>query len=226
MMNVIVSERWKAEHPLGGVGVLAIDGVVNPITTPELAARKRAIESELRGALQQGGKEAIRSLPRMQAYAAFYKKYGQTYHVQRQIESVVLQGRTLPTVSSLVDNMFMYELKNGLLTAGHNLNAVEQPLTIDAAQGTESFTTLSGKVQQLKAGDMYMADSTGIISSVLFGPDARTPITPETTAALFVVYAPDGISREWVLSHLAEIENGVNAFAPNAKSVMREVFGN
>ncbi|HVR38465.1 MAG TPA: hypothetical protein VMU84_05165, partial [Thermoanaerobaculia bacterium] len=223
--HVIVSERWKTEHPRGGVGVLAIDSVVNPATAPELAARKQSIESELRGALQQGGKEAIKSLPRMQAYAAFYKKYGQTYHVQRQIESVVLQGRTLPNRSALVDNMFMHELYNGLLTAGHNLNAVDQPVTIDSAKGTESYTTLSGKMQQLKAGDMYMSDSTGIISSVLFGPDARTPITPETTAAMFVVYAPDGIEREWILSHLSEVESGVKTFAPNAKTILRDVFG-
>lgn len=41
-----------------------------------------------------------------------------------------------------------------------------------------------------------MADGEGVISTVLFGPDQRTRITPGTTDVLFAAYAPTGVTEE------------------------------
>ncbi len=224
-MNVILSERWKEEYPRAGVGILAMTDLVNPTSDGESERRKRALEVDLRERYAAGGKAAIRALPVMQTYAAFYKEFGKSYHVQLQTESVVLQGKSLSSVSALVDTMFMAELKNGLLTAGHDLDAVQQPVTIDVARGTESCIMMNGKEQTLKPGDMFMSDTAGVISSVLNGPDARTRITSNTIAALFVVYAPEGISREAVLQHLTEIQEGTRRFASGAQTALLNVFG-
>jgi DNA/RNA-binding domain of Phe-tRNA-synthetase-like protein len=84
---------------------------------------------------------------------------------------------------------------------------------------------MNSKEQTLKEGDMYMADAAGVISSVLYGPDARTRITPNTASALFVVYAPEGITRQSVLDHLAEIQASALRFAPGGQTILLDVFG-
>lgn len=70
-----------------------------------------------------------------------------------------------------------------------------------------------------RAGDMLMRDGTGIISSVLHGPDQRTRLTEGTTRALFTVYAPAGIGPAAVRTHLDEIAANVRLIVPAAAVV-------
>ena len=84
---------------------------------------------------------------------------------------------------------------------------------------------MQGDEQVLKAGDMVMSDREGIISSILYGPDRRTPITPETHNVLFAVYAPAGIETEAVLRHLDDIRQNVLIVTPEAHTEIMRVFG-
>ena len=115
-------------------------------------------------------------------------------------------------------------MTNLLLTAGHDLDALELPLRLDVATGDETYTRLNGREQKLKAGDMYMTDGGGVISSVLHGPDERTQIRGETTAVLFAVYAPAGIGGEAVASHLDDIDANVRLLAPSAEIIGQMVL--
>jgi hypothetical protein len=103
--------------------------------------------------------------------------------------------RDARNVAALLEAMFMAELDDLLLTADHDLDALRLPLTLDVAQGTETYTLLRGDEQTLKAGDMFIRDAEGVIFSVLYGPDRRTPITPETKNVVFTVYAHAGRGR-------------------------------
>jgi len=102
------------------------------------------------------------------------------------------------------------------LTAGHDLDAVQSPLRLDVSTGSERYVMLNGQEQVLKPGDMFVADSQGVISSVIYGPDQRTRITTTTRRALFVVYAPAGIGAEAVRRHLEDIQALIALFAPQA----------
>jgi DNA/RNA-binding domain of Phe-tRNA-synthetase-like protein len=77
--------------------------------------------------------------------------------------------------------------------------------------------------QQLKPGDMFIADGRGVVSSVVYGPDRRTRIGPETRNVMFTVYAPPGIGAEAVRAHLATIRGHVAAFAPAAAVAYEQV---
>lgn len=224
-MEIVLSDRWREHYPYAGAGILILTGLRNSPSDAGLKAKQRALEAEFRERFAAGGKAAIHALPVMQAYAAYYKAFGKTYHVQIQTESVALNDRPLPSVSAIVDTMFMEELKSGLLTAGHDWGRIQPPVTIDVAEGTESYTALGGKPQTLKAGDMYMHDAAGVISSVLYGPDARTPITMDTSAAMFAIYAPEGVSKQIVIQHLQAIQDGVAIFSPQAQTELLEIFG-
>jgi DNA/RNA-binding domain of Phe-tRNA-synthetase-like protein len=95
--------------------------------------------------------------------------------------------------------MFMAEVQNMLLTAGHDFESLELPITLDVSRGDERYTLLRGQEQILKPGDMLMADRAGIISSILYGPDQRTQIKSSTRNVMFAVYAPQGIDEQAVL---------------------------
>jgi DNA/RNA-binding domain of Phe-tRNA-synthetase-like protein len=118
----------------------------------------------------------------------------------------------------------MAEIDTMLLTAGHDLDVVHLPLTLDVAQGTESYTLLRGEAQTPKAEDMMIVDSEGIISSIVYGPDQRTQITAQTRSAVFTVYAPEGIGVPAMEHHLQEIRDNVLLIAPGAKVELLKVL--
>jgi DNA/RNA-binding domain of Phe-tRNA-synthetase-like protein len=221
----IVSEAWKSAYPGAAVGVLAMRNVINPERHTALDKRKEEIENQLRSRFSDYDRAALKALPTIQAYNNYYKQFKKSYHVQLQLESVALKGKSIPRVAALVEAMFVAELKNLLLTAGHDLEAVQRPVKIDVADGSERYIRLNGQEQELKPGDMMIADAQGVISSVIYGPDRRTRITSETRQALFTVYAPPGIGEQAVYGHLRDIQANVLLVAPEANVELLEVYG-
>jgi len=220
-----VSERWKTTYPEAAVGILAMRDVANPRQHPALEARKTELENQLRAQFAGYDRSAIKTLPTIQAYSKYYRRFRKTYHIQHQLESVALKGKSIPRVAALVEAMFMAELKNLLLTAGHDLQAIEMPVGIDVADGSERYVRINGREQELKPGDMMIADARGIISSVLYGPDYRARITSETRQVLFTVYAPPGIGEATVYEHLQDIRANVLLVAPEAGVETIKVYG-
>jgi len=223
-MVFTVSEAWKTTYPGAAVGILAMRDVANPRHHAALDERKREFEAQLRSRYAGYDRAALKALPILQAYTAYYKRFKKTYHVQLQLESVVFKDKSLPRVAALVEAMFMAELKNLLLTAGHDLEALRGHVGIDVAQGDERYVRINGQEQTLKPGDMFIADGGGIISSVLYGPDFRTRITPETRQVFFTVYAPPGIDEQAVHDHLKDIQDNVLLIAPEARTEMLAVY--
>ncbi len=219
-----VSEAWKATYPGAAVGVLAMRDVSNPEHSAALDARKDELEAALRARWAGQDRKAMAALPVIQAYSAYYSRFRKTYHVLLQLESVALKGKSLPRVAALVEAMFMAELKNQLLTAGHDANTLALPITLDVADGIESYVTLSGKEQELAVGDMYIRDGQGVMSSIIYGPDRRTAISPTTRHVLFTVYAPPGIGPEAVREHLDDLRGNAGLVAPGAQVEMAEVY--
>ena len=219
-----VSDRWRAAFPGAHVGVLALRDVANPERHPALEERKAALADRLRARFAGQDRRAIEQLPAIQAYNAYLKPFKKSYHVQLQLESVALKGKPLPSVAALVECMFMAELEDQLLTAGHDRDALALPLRLDAAQGDETYTLMRDAPQQLKAGDMFIADGAGVVSSIVYGPDRRTRIVPSTRNAVFTVYAPAGIGAAAVRAHLEAIRAHVASFAPAAAVAHEAVY--
>jgi DNA/RNA-binding domain of Phe-tRNA-synthetase-like protein len=220
-----VSEGWRSAFPRAHVGVLVVRGGANPPVHAGLEGRKRDLEKQLRTELAAGDRGTIAALPTVRAYEAHYRPFKKTYHVRHQLESVVLKAKPIPSVSALVEAMFMAELKSQLLTAGHDLDALRPPLTLDVSTGRERYVLLRGEEQLLKAGDMFISDQAGVISSVLYGPDQRTRISAATRNALFAVYAPEGIAPQAVQAHLEDLRDHVLVISPEAQVEAPHVLG-
>jgi DNA/RNA-binding domain of Phe-tRNA-synthetase-like protein len=220
-----VSEAWKAAFPGAFAGVLAMRHVSNPAQCGGLDVIKQAVQDQLRDHFSGRDRNAIEALAPIQAYNTYYKRFKKSYHVQLQLESIVFKGKSIPNVAALVEAMFIAEIKNLLLTAGHDLETVRLPITLNVSAGNERYTLLRGEEQLLKPGDMMMTDTEGIISSVLYGPDQRTQIRPGTQRVLFAVYAPPGIEEQAVHQHLQDIRSNVLIVSPAAEVEMLQVFG-
>ena len=210
------TESWKSRYPGALIGVLVMRGAHNPPASAELERLREKVELDLKDRYAAGGKEALKTDPVMAAYESYYKRFRKTYHVVLQVESVVWKGKRIPSISALVQAMFMAELKNGLLTAGHDMGRVSPPVLVDVGSGSEGYVTMSGEERAPKDGDMMIRDSKGIISSIIYGPDRRTAISSDTKDPLFTVYAPAGIGIDRVRSHLEDIRSFVQVVAPGA----------
>jgi DNA/RNA-binding domain of Phe-tRNA-synthetase-like protein len=212
-----IQDNWRRTHPGACAGVILLQVPGNPTGADGLAPLEEArlaLEANLRE--QFGGltRADLASLPVIQAYNQYYRRFDKSYVVQLQLESVIFKGKSIPSISGLVEAMFMAEVKNQMLTAGHDADTLSLPVTLDSSAGGEEYNLLRGSPQVLKAGDMIMRDGGGIISSVIYGPDQRTQITPATRRALYAVYAPPGVGEGAVRAHIGDIESYVRLFSP------------
>lgn len=63
---------------------------------------------------------------------------------------------------------------------------------------------------------MIMRDADGISCLIIYGQDARSPIAPDPTRALYVAYAPPGVPGAVVERQLSQIAQYVRLFSPEA----------
>ncbi len=223
-MQLVATDRWKQAWLGAMVGVIGLRHVLNPERDAALEAYAAEVASQLRERFSGADRAALAATPALRAYADYYKRFDKTYHVRLQLESVVFKGKPITGPSALVLAMFVAELKSMLLTAVHDLGAVRGGLTVDAAAGAECYKRLNGEEQLLKPDDMFIRDEQGILSSIVYGPDWRTRITPQTSSVIFTVYAPAGISRGEHEAHLADLESTVRLFSPDAVVETRETL--
>ncbi len=205
------------------IGLLAMRGCASAVPLDAY----RASEAEAVGQMQErfGGmdRKTLRTLPPVDAYAAYYKKFGQNYPLIQQLESVLRGDKGFDADTPLVSAMFAAELASMLLTAGHDLEKLNLPIRLCTAEGGEPYTSISGRETAAVGADAYICDADGILSSILRGPDQRTRITADTTDALYTIYAPAGVGTDAVLAGLDLLEKLIRSFAPGADTVFKGI---
>ncbi len=160
----------------------------------------------------------------IQSYTSYYKKFGYSYPVLAQLESLLKGKKTLHAESGLLQAMFLSELESMLLTAGHDLSQLQMPLQLKLASGNEVYQSISGKEVNAVGSDLMICDGTGVISSVLRGPDFKSRITETTVDVLFTIYAPPEIETEYIETNLRQLEARIKAFSPSSQTEVMQVF--
>jgi DNA/RNA-binding domain of Phe-tRNA-synthetase-like protein len=213
MLVISATEQWRTAHPGATIGLLELSGLENTSPSSRLSERKREIEADLRERYKGFTRQDFLALPVMAEYDRYYTRFNKTYHVQLQLESIVLKGKRLPDVSPAVDANFMAELQTLILTAGHDSQKLRGPIVIDVSREGEQMTQMNGLSKAIRAGDMIMRDADGICCSIIYGQDARSPISPETSRVLYVAYAPAGVAADAVERQLRGIEENLRLFS-------------
>jgi len=214
MLAITPTDEWHAAHAGGAIGLLELAGVENPSFCPQLNTLKREVETLLRERSQGFTRQDFLAQPVMAAYQRYYKSFKKTYHVQLQVESIVLKGKNLPDVSPLVDANFLAEVETWILTAGHDAARLLAPVIVDVSREGDHIVQLNGETRPIRAGDMVMRDAGGVSCSILYGQDNRSPITPHTTHALYVAYAPPGVPLVSIEDQFQKIEAYIRLFSP------------
>jgi DNA/RNA-binding domain of Phe-tRNA-synthetase-like protein len=213
MIAISATEAWRTAHPGATIGLLEVSGVCNAVESQRLNVRKREIEARLRQRYEGFTRQQFLELRVMNAYDRYYTRFNKTYHVQLQLESIVVKRKSLPEVSPAVDANFMAEVETLILTAGHDVRKLGEPITIDVSREDERMTPMTGAARVIRAGDMVMRDAEGICWSIIYGQDSRSPISRETSHILYVAYAPTGVPGDAVDRHLGEIEANLRLVA-------------
>jgi DNA/RNA-binding domain of Phe-tRNA-synthetase-like protein len=117
MLVISATEAWQPVHPGATIGLLELSGLENTGSSSRLNERKREIEADLRERYKDFARQHFLALPVVAEYDRYYTRFNKTYHVQLQLESIVLKGKHLPDVSPAVDANFMAELETLILTA-------------------------------------------------------------------------------------------------------------
>ncbi len=226
-MVLQMTDSYRRAFPDACMGVLILKAVQNDGgVSGDLDERRRSVTAVLRekyGALNRG---ALRELPIYREYVRYYKRFDKTYQVLSQLESVAVKGRDVPAISPLVTAMFLAELETGVLTAGHDLHRLALPLVVAEGVEGERYELLGkGVHQEVKPGDVRVADGEGIVGTILHGPDDRTPITDATRDALFLVYGVPGVTPDEIRRHLELLRDHVKLAAPQAVEALLEVRG-
>ena len=224
MLAISAVDDWRASYPGALIGLLELSGVENALPSPGLDQRKRETEARLRERYKGFTRPDFLALPVMSAYERYYKRFDKTYHVQLQVESIVLKGKNLPDVSPLVDSNFIAEVETFVLTAGHDVAQLHPPVSIDVSREGDLITQLSGASKALRAGDMIMRDGGGVCCSIIYGQDNRSLISSETTHVIYVAYAPAGVPPETVEAQLHRIEENIRLFSRTARVEQNRLF--
>jgi len=209
VLAIAATDAWRAAHPGAAIGLLELSGVAGSGESARLADRKRETEARLRDRYQGLTRQDFTALPVMAAYVRYYKRFSKTYHVQLQLESIVLKGKSLPSVSPLVDTNFAAEVDTLVLTAGHDATKLEGAVSIDVSRDGDQMTQMNGSLTALRPGDMVMRDARGVCCSIIYGQDNRSPISRESSHVLYVAYAPAGVPEAAVEAQLQAIEDNV-----------------
>lgn len=205
------------------IGILVMENVRNKSLEDKLMPVRQELENTIRSKYAQASREDLKAFHPMDAYISYYKKFGCTYHVLPQLESVI-KGKAMPSGKPLVEAMFMAELKNMLLTAGHDFDKIDTPLNFKISTGKESYTAMNAKNVTIIAGDYMIADQQAVISSILRGPDLRTAITEDTTRVIYTVYAPFGVEEQLVQEHLRDMEAYIRIVSEKSVTCLSRVF--
>jgi hypothetical protein len=193
MIGISVTEKARAAYAGWRIGLLQLEGLLPREGAAALDLEAERVEEGLKSRLAGLGRREIAALEPARRYAAHFSRSGKAYPVVLQAEAVASKGRKIAMPDPLVRAMFAAELESMLLFAGHDIETLRGPLSLDLASGAESMPTLGGTEKIPPAGDLIMRDAEGIVASVLLGPDARTSIGPSTGRVLFAVYSPPGV---------------------------------
>lgn len=198
-MNLSIDQNLKSVYPDLKVSIFEVR-TKNKLELNQILIKKKI---ELENTIRENYKDTER-LDRIIRYNSFYKKFDSKVPMEFQIKSVI-ENRGIPLVNPAVTCMFMAELKNIILTAGHDLDKLGKKIEVFCSDGKEEYIKINGKQQRLKKDDIFASDDEGIISSVLFGPDSRTKITEQTKNFMFMCYCPFEISENEVRNHMQDI---------------------
>ena len=181
---------------------------------------KRQLEADLRDRWGEASKQELLGDPTLAAFQQYDQRFGQNYHVAMQVRSIAQKGKEIPNRNPLIEAMFMTELKTGVLAAAQDADQIALPITVDSADGSETYLRYDGIEERLKPGDQVMVDAGGnVLTSIAQGPTSFGLVGPGTTAIAYCFYFVPGVTDAVIDESLAYLDRCVTAACPTAEKI-------
>ncbi|HEY3310360.1 MAG TPA: hypothetical protein VGK00_01860 [Anaerolineales bacterium] len=224
MLSITTTDELRIAYPGAMLGFLEVSQVEIVTNPPALDEQKRWTENLLRTRYAGFTRHDFLSLPIMAAYDKYYRRFGKTYHVLQQLESIVQKGKNLPNVSPLVDANFIAEVETLVLTAGHDVEKLRGDILMDVGREGDQFVQMSGSHKTMLVGDMLMRDRHGVCCTIIYGQDNISPISPVSSHVLYMAYAPQGVTLTQVNGQLQRIMEYIQLFSPEVAVEQQQVL--
>ena len=147
-----------------------------------LEVEKSKLQREIRKDIKDPSK-----LGRLEKDGIFFKRFGKNSPIEYQLKSII-DGKDIPTDSTLKDPMFMTEMKHHFIMSAQDLDKIKGDLEFDLSKGGEIYTKINGKEQKLKPDDIILKQDDEILASHLYGPDFSTRVTENTKNCLYLLW--------------------------------------
>jgi DNA/RNA-binding domain of Phe-tRNA-synthetase-like protein len=173
-------------HPDYVAVILVAEGLTNGPTDAASEAALCDAEAHLRARGLARAADAPQIAAWRAAFSAFGAKPSRYPCSAESLAARVLKGDGLPRVNRLVDHYNAVSVRHLVPVGGEDLDRIEGPLRLTAADGTERFDTAEG-IDHPEAGEIVWRDDIGVTCRRWnWRQGTRTRLTDASTRAFFV----------------------------------------
>ncbi len=178
--------------------LIQAQGLTNSPTPDGL---KKAFQDEQVAVLVKLGDTPLSELETLQAWRAAFRSFGVNPTKYRSAPEALLRRLTkkgdIPSLNTLVDICNLVSIRYALPVAAFDLRALQGPITVRYADGTEQFTPLGvTEVEHPEPGEVIFADETALVVARrwCWRQSAESAAGPETKDVIFTIEAqhPNG----------------------------------
>lgn len=211
------SEELKARFPTLRVLTARVEKVEIVRRLEELEEFKKRVIGEVR---DRYNLDELKDVSIFRTYRDFFWEIGidptKTRPAAEALVRRVLQGKSLPTINTLVDSYNLASLSSEIPLAAFDYQTLGGELKMRFAQEGEEFLGIGmGKPKELDGGEIVISDSKKLIAIYPYRDSEETKITTDTQDVLFMVCGVPGVgeklekARETMIDYVIRFCDGV-----------------
>ncbi len=206
-----------ARYPNVVGGVILAHGLTNSPTSEQLLSAYRA---EQQATLKRLGDTPLSKLPSLSAWRGAFRAFGIEPTQYRCAAEALLRRLTkkgdIPSINTLVDLGNLVSIRYALPIAVVDTRAVQGPITVHFADGSERFTTLGQTEVDLPApGEVIFSDETGmgIARRWCWRQSEQSAAQLATTDAIITVEGHHAEARQDIVAALTDLQTLLETYA-------------
>ena len=210
-MQLSKLQRSDSLEGIARIGAVFLQNVSNGPTSSALLRRRKDMATEMKMTI---GERPLSELEPVRQTRKLYHALGIDPTKDRpsseRLLKRVVQGRELPTVNQLVDAVNLVSLTVQCPLGIYDWDRLAPPVLVRIGRPEETFTSISGKLFRA-GGRIVLVDGNDVFGSP--SQDAtRTRVHEGTVRAMAIVWAPAGVSNDWLESVLKEVSQTAREF--------------
>jgi DNA/RNA-binding domain of Phe-tRNA-synthetase-like protein len=206
-----------ARYPNVVGGVILAHGLTNSPTSEQLL---NAYTAEQQTTIKRLGDTPLSKLPSLSAWRGAFRAFGVEPTQYRCAAEALLRRLTkkgdIPSINTLVDLGNLISIRYALPIAIVDTRAVQGPITVHFANGSERFTTLGQTEVDLPApGEVIFSDETGmgIARRWCWRQSEQSAAQLDTTDAIITIEGHHPQARQDIMAALTDLQALLETYA-------------